>query len=84
MNRRSRAGGKPTKTRRKTEARKRGNAPKLALRRSTSAGQETQIARLTRQLHEAQEQQRATSEILTMSAFGGKADITVLERHVCF
>jgi signal transduction histidine kinase len=66
MNRRSRAGGKPPKMRRRTAARKRGNAPKLALRRSTSAGQETQIARLTRELREASERQVATAEILNV------------------
>jgi GAF domain-containing protein len=82
MNRRSRAGGKPPKMRRRTAARKRGNAPKLALRRSTSAGQETQIARLTRQLHEAQEQQRATGEILGVVA-RSRTDVQSVLDTVC-
>ena len=82
MRRRSRAGGKPIKTRRKTAARKHGNAPKLALRRSTSTGQETQIARLTRQLHEAQEQQRATGEILGVVA-RSRTDIQSVLDTVC-
>src|SRR5690348_5539041 len=82
MNRRSRAGGKPPKMRRRTAARKRGNAPKLALRRSTSAGQETQIARLTRQLHEAQEQQRATGEILGVVACS-RTDVQSVLYTVC-
>ena len=81
-NRRSRAGGKPPKMRRRTAARKRGNAPKLALRRTTSAGQETQIARLTRQLHEAQEQQRATGEILGVVA-RSRTDVQSVLDTVC-
>jgi two-component system, NtrC family, sensor kinase len=68
MRRRSRTGGEPPKTRRKTAARKRGNATKVAVRRSRPAGRETQVARLTHELHEALEQQRATSEILGVVA----------------
>ena len=72
MRRRSRAGGEPVKTRRhKTAVRTRGTAPKAAVRRSPPAGQETEVARLTRdrdraleQLSEALEQQTATSEVL--------------------
>jgi hypothetical protein len=73
MRRRSRAGGEAVKTRRrKTAARKRSNAPKAGRNRSASiAGQETVVARLTRernealgQLSEALEQQTATSEVL--------------------
>ena len=65
MRRRSRAGGEPVKTRRrKTAARKRGNAPKAVVRRSPPAGRETEVARLTRELKEAQEQQVATAEVL--------------------
>ena len=45
-------------------ARKRGNAPKAAVRRSLLTRQEAEIARLTRELHEAQEQHGATSEVL--------------------
>jgi two-component system, NtrC family, sensor kinase len=65
MRRRSRAGGEPVKTRRrKTAGRKRGNAPEVARHRSPSAGQETEVARLTRELNEALERQAATAEIL--------------------
>jgi two-component system NtrC family sensor kinase len=66
MRRRSKASSEPAKTRRrKTVTLKRGNAPKaVRRRRSSAAGQETKIARLTRELNEAVEQQTATAEIL--------------------
>jgi GAF domain-containing protein len=73
MRRRSRAGGKPVKARRrKTAARKRGHAPKAVRRRSSPTPYwETEIARLTRerdqaleQLSEALEQQTATADVL--------------------
>ncbi len=66
MRRRLRAGGKPVKTRhRKTVTLKRPNAPKTARRRSSSAaGQETKVARLTRELREALLQQTATANVL--------------------
>jgi transcriptional regulator with GAF, ATPase, and Fis domain len=65
MRRRSRAGGEPVKTRRrKTAARKRGNAPKAVRRRSSTTGQETEVVRLRRDLDKALEQQVATSEVL--------------------
>jgi signal transduction histidine kinase len=66
MRRRSRAGGAPVKARgRKPTTLKRSNAPKAARRgRSCAVGQETEVAQLTRELHEALEQQRATSEVL--------------------
>jgi two-component system, NtrC family, sensor kinase len=60
MRRRSRASSKvATKRSRKAKARK-------AARHSSSSasGQETEVARLTRELHEAQEQQIATAEVL--------------------
>jgi GAF domain-containing protein len=60
MRRRSRASSKPTKARsRKAKALE-------AARRSSSsvAGQETEVARLRRELREAQEQQTATAEVL--------------------
>src|SRR6516165_2490622 len=61
MSRHSRAGGQPVKTRtRKTV--KRRNAPKEGRRPSASAAQE--IARLTRELNEAREQQIATGDVL--------------------
>ncbi len=66
MKRRSRAGGKPVKTRRRKAATPKGrNAPKAVRRHSSSvADQETKVARLTRELHEALEQQTATAEVL--------------------
>jgi hypothetical protein len=67
MKRRSKAGGQPVKTRRrKVVGLKHRNAPKVARGRSHSAavGQETRVARLTRELHESLEHQTATSEIL--------------------
>jgi two-component system, NtrC family, sensor kinase len=65
MRRRSRAGGEPVKTRRrKSVALKRRNAPKAAIRRSPPAGQQTEVARLTRERDEALEQRAATAEVL--------------------
>jgi GAF domain-containing protein len=67
MRRRSRAGGEPVKTqRRKTAARKRGNAPKAAVRRSPPAGRETEVGRLTRERDEALQRETANSEILAL------------------
>jgi class 3 adenylate cyclase len=64
MRRRNKTGGKAAKTqRRKTLSRR--NAPKSARnRRSSAARQETEVAGLTRELHESREQQAATSEVL--------------------
>ena len=64
MRRRNKTGGKAAKTqRRKTLSRR--NAPKSARnRRSSAARQETEVTRLTRELHESREQQAATSEVL--------------------
>src|SRR6516164_9866065 len=66
MRRRSRAGGKSVKSqRRKTAMLKHRNAPKAKRRRGVSiAGQETVVARLTRERDEALEQLIATSEVL--------------------
>ncbi len=72
MRRRSRAGGEPVKTRRrKTAARKRGNAPKVVRGRSSPAGRETEITRVIRerdqaleQLSEALERQTAAFQVL--------------------
>ena len=66
MKRRSRAGGKPIKgRRRKTPEPKRRNAPKSPGGTNSSlSGSETEVARLTRDLRDASEQQVATSEVL--------------------
>ncbi len=66
MGQRSRAGGEPVKTRRRKAATlKRRNTPKSARGRSSSVtGQETTVARLTRELHDELEQRTATAEVL--------------------
>ena len=68
MSRRSRAGGKPAKSqRRKTTTPKRRNAPKAMRNRGVSiAGQETVVARLTRERDEALLRETANSEILRL------------------
>ena len=64
MQRRDKAAGKLTKAQRRKTL-KRGNASKAARRCGLSAaGPETEIARVTRERDEAQEQQTATSEVL--------------------
>ena len=51
--------------RRKTAARKSRIAPKAVRPRSSSAArEETKVARLTRELNEARQQQRATADVL--------------------
>src|SRR6516225_8762493 len=66
MRRRSRAGGERSKAqRRKTAARKSRIAPKAVRpRRSSADGQDTDVARLTRERDEAFRQQAATAEVL--------------------
>ena len=64
MRLRSRAGGEVVKARRrKTATRKRRNAPK-AVRRSSDATHQTEMARVIRERDEALEQQTAISDIL--------------------
>jgi GAF domain-containing protein len=83
MRRRSRAGGETAKTQRhKAVPRKRGNALKASVRGSPPAGQETEVARLRFELHEAQEQQRATSEILGAVA-RSRTDVQSVLDSVC-
>ena len=66
MRRRSRAGGKSAKSqRRKTITPKRRNAPS-ALHDTAPARNETEVARLSRELREAREQQAATAEVLSV------------------
>ena len=66
MKRRSRAGREPIKgRRRKTPEPKRSNAPKAAPRSNSSAiTEETEVARLTRELSDERKQRTATSEVL--------------------
>ena len=66
MKRRSRAGGEPIKgPRRKTPEPKGRNAPKAVARSIPSpTNEETEVARLTRELSEARDQQTATSDVL--------------------
>src|SRR6516162_5661432 len=66
MRRRSRAGDERAKPQRhKAVTPKRRSAPEsVGARGSSVAGQETEVARLTRELNEAHEQQAATSEVL--------------------
>jgi signal transduction histidine kinase len=65
MRRRSRAGGEPAKAqRRKTAARNSHSAPKARPRRPSIPGLKAKVARLTGELNEALERQRATADIL--------------------
>jgi GAF domain-containing protein len=65
MRRRSIAGGKPAKTRRrKSTASKSRVAPDAARPRASSAAKETTVARLSRELDRAVQQQAATVEVL--------------------
>jgi class 3 adenylate cyclase/putative methionine-R-sulfoxide reductase with GAF domain len=66
MKRRSRAGGKPAKAQRPEAPKlKRRTKSNETIRRTSSArGEKGEVARLTRELNEAREQQAATSEVL--------------------
>src|SRR5262244_3579066 len=64
MRRRSRAGGEPAKSQRRKTTKPEGrNVPK-AVRSRKSTGSEPEVARLTRELNEAREQQVATADVL--------------------
>ena len=65
MRRRSKAGGKLVKTRRRKAVKlKPRDALRAASRRSSAGTQDAEVARLTRELKEALQQQTATSEVL--------------------
>jgi class 3 adenylate cyclase len=65
MKRRSRASGKPAKAQRPNAPKlKRRTKPNEAIRRSSARGEKGEVARLTRELNEALEQQTAASAVL--------------------
>jgi class 3 adenylate cyclase len=67
MRRRSRAASGPAKTRRRKAAKlKPRDAPKVTSRRSSAGSQDAEVARLTRELNKALEQQSATADVLRM------------------
>jgi hypothetical protein len=67
MRRHSRASGQPARSRRrKSPKSKGGNAPRVASTQPSRGGAETEVGQLRRELHEAREQQTATSEVLSV------------------
>ena len=81
MRRHSKTGDARAKARLTTRARKQTKAPKGG-RRTPLPGQKTEIARLSHELLEAHEQQRATSEILDVIA-RSRTDIQSVLDNVC-
>ena len=87
MKKRSKAGGKPIKgRRRKTPEPKRRNAPKAVPGLSSSTAEEGEAIGLTRELNEARKHQAATSEVLKVisSSHGDLQQVfaTMLEKAV--
>jgi hypothetical protein len=81
MKRRSTAGSKPAKARRHRAVKPKGRSAAKAIPRrgSAPAGQQTEVARLTRERDEALGQQAATADVLRIiSSLPGNLD-TVLE-----
>ena len=67
MKKPSSAGGKPAKARPRGALKPKGrSAPKALSHRGAAPARETEVARLTRELNEALEQQTATSEVLQL------------------
>ena len=83
MKRRSRAGQRPARARpRKALKRKGGSAPKAVSLGRSSLGQ-TEVARLTRELKEAQEQQAATADLLKVISHIVTSKGRLLVRVIC-